>query len=300
MPEQFCRVSPDIELCWEDFGEPTDPPVLLIMGLATQMIGWPEEFCEGLAGRGFRVVRFDNRDSGRSTHIKGRAPTVGQLLRRSRRAAHYTLADMAADATGLLRELDLGPAHVVGASMGGMIAQTVAARHPEAVRSLVSIMSTTGGRFVGQPSPWVYRIFLRRPGEGKEAAVARTLNVFRAVGSRGLPLDVDTIRDIAERSWDRDHDPFGPGRQLAAIIASGNRTAELRRIAMPTTVIHGTSDRLVAPSGGRATARAIPGARLVTIEGMGHDLPRPAWPRILAAIEETAARADALRQRDIV
>src|SRR5205823_2314125 len=187
VPEQFCRVSPDIELCWEDFGEPTDPPVLLIMGLATQMIGWPEELCEGLAGRGFRVVRFDNRDSGRSTHIKGRAPTVGQLLRRSRRAAHYTLADMAADATGLLRELDLGPAHVVGASMGGMIAQTVAARHPEAVRSLVSIMSTTGGRFVGQSSPLLYPIFLRRPGEGREAAVERTVKVFKAIGSRGLP-----------------------------------------------------------------------------------------------------------------
>ena len=274
MAEQMCRVSPEIELCWEGFGEASDPPVLLIMGLATQMIAWHEDFCRELAGRGFYVVRFDNRDAGRSTHMKS-----------------YLLSDMADDAAGLLRELDLGPAHVVGASMGGMIAQTVAARHPESTRSLVSIMSTTGSRWAGNPSPWLYPIFIRRPGQGKEEAVERSLKVFRAIGSRGLPRDMDYIREVAERSYDRDHDPFGPGRQLAAILGSGDRTAELRRIRVPTTVIHGTDDRLVAPSGGRATARAIPGARLIKIDGMGHDLPRAAWPRILDAIDETAARA---------
>jgi len=292
MAEQLCRVSPEIELCWEGFGDRADPPLILIMGLATQMIAWPEEFCGQLADRGFYVVRFDNRDAGRSTHVRGRPPTIGQLAIRSGKAARYALADMAADAIGLLRELELGPAHVVGASMGGMIAQTVAARHPEWTRSLVSIMSTTGGRWVGQSSPLLYPIFLRRPGEGREAAVERTVKVFKAIGSRGLPKDLDFVREIAERSYDRDHDPYGPGRQLAAIFASGDRTSELRRISAPTTVVHGTDDRLVRPSGGRATARAIPGARLVTIEGMGHDLPRTAWPRLIDAIAANAARAE--------
>jgi pimeloyl-ACP methyl ester carboxylesterase len=287
-------VSPEIELCWEGFGDRADPPLLLIMGLATQMIAWSDDFCRQLADRGFYVVRFDNRDAGRSTHVKGRPPTVGQLVRRSRRAARYRLADMAADAVGLLRELELGPAHLVGASMGGMIAQTVAARHPEWARSLVSVMSTTGRRWVGQTSPWLYPVFLRRPGEGREAAVERTVKVFKAIGSRGLPKDLDFVRETAERSYDRDHDPYGPGRQLAAILASGNRTAELRRITAPTTVIHGTDDRMIAPSGGRATARAIPGARLVVIQGMGHDLPRVAWPRIIDAIEANASRAQSL------
>ena len=170
------------------------------------------------------------------------------------------------------------------------------ARHPEWTRSLVSIMSTTGGRLVGQPSPLLYPVFLRRPGEGKEAAVERIVKVFGAIGSRGLPKDMDQVRDIAERSYDRDHDPFGPGRQLAAIFASGNRTPELRRIRVPTTVIHGTDDRMVGASGGRATTRAIPGARLVTIAGMGHDLPRVAWPRIIDAIEANAQRAEQARQ----
>jgi pimeloyl-ACP methyl ester carboxylesterase len=293
MAEQLCRVSPTIELCYEAFGDPADPPALLVMGLGTQMVAWPEDFCEDLAARGFYVVRFDNRDVGRSTHVPGPPPTPGQLIRRSRRAAHYLLSDMARDAAGLLRELDIAPAHVIGVSMGGMIAQTLAARHPESVRSLVSMLSTTGGMRVGQPSPVLYPIFLRRPGQGREAAIERTVKTFRAIGSKGLPADVDFFREMAERSYDRDHDPAGPGRQLAAILASGNRTRELARIDVPTVVIHGSEDRLVAPSGGRATARAIKGARLMEIEGMGHDLPRAAWPRILDAIAENAARADA-------
>ena len=296
MAEQLCRVSPNIELCYETFGDPGDPTALLIMGLATQMIAWPDEFCRDLAGRGFHVVRFDNRDAGRSTHVPGPPPTVGQLLRRSRGAAHYLLSDMAADAAGLLRELDLAPAHVIGASMGGMIAQTLAARHPESVRSLTSIMSTTGGRWVGQPAPWLYPVLLRRPGQGRDAAIERTVAVFSKIGSRDLDQDFDHIRQIAARSYDRDHDPRGPGRQLAAIVASGDRTAELRRIAVPTVVIHGTADRLIAPSGGRATARAIPGARLIKIERMGHDLPRAVWPRIIDAIAENAARAEPVPQ----
>jgi pimeloyl-ACP methyl ester carboxylesterase len=296
MPEQLCRISDEIELCYETFGDPSDPTALLVMGLATQMIGWPDEFCLELAGRGFHVVRFDNRDIGRSTHVKGPPPTIAQLLVRSKKPARYRLSDMADDAAGLLRELDLAPAHVIGASMGGMIAQTIAARHPESVLSLASIMSSTGAFWKGQPAVRLLPIFLSRPRKGREESVKRVVNVFEAIGSRGLPKDMDLIRDLAERSYDRDHDPNGPGRQLAAIIASGNRTAELRRITAPTVVIHGTDDPLVRPSGGKATVRAIAGAQLVRIEGMGHDLPRAAWPRIIDAIVANAARAEPARE----
>jgi len=291
MPEQMCRVSDEIELCYETFGDPLKPTALLVMGLATQMIGWPEEFCEELAARGFYVVRFDNRDVGRSTHVKGRPPKPLELLTRSSKPARYRLSDMADDTSGLLRELGVGPAHVIGASMGGMIAQTLAARHPEDVLSLTSIMSTTGNRWKGQPALRLYPMFLRRPAEGREQSIERIMKVFEAIGSRGLPKDMDLIRDMAERSYDRDRDPRGPGRQLAAVTASGDRTEELKRIKAPTLVIHGTDDRLVRPSGGRATAAAIPGAELLNIKGMGHDLPRAAWTRMIAAIAENARRA---------
>jgi pimeloyl-ACP methyl ester carboxylesterase len=290
--EQFCDVGRGITLCYESFGDATDPPALLIMGLGTQMIAWHEDFCLELAGRGLYVVRFDNRDIGRSTHLSGRPPTIPQLLLRSRRAAHYRLADMADDAAALLRALSLEPAHVIGASMGGMIAQTLTARHPRAVRSLVSIMSNTGSRRSGQPSLRVYSAFLRRAPTDRESYVEHMERLFAAIGSPGLPRDVEDIRELAATSFERDHDPDGPGRQLAAIIAAGDRTAEVRRIAKPTLVIHGTRDRLVAPSGGRATVRAIRGARLMPIEGMGHDLPRAVWPAIIDAVAEQARRVD--------
>ena len=293
MPEQFVRVSDEIELCYETFGDPADPTALLIMGLATQMIAWPDEFCGELASRGFYVIRFDNRDAGRSTHVKGRPPKLRELILRSKKPARYRLSDMAGDAAGLLRELDRAPAHVVGASMGGMIAQTLAARHPELVLSLTSIMSNTGSVLTGRPGFSVYPLFLKRPRGGREAAIERTMKVFKLIGSRGLDRDDDLIRDMAERSYDRDHDPVAPGRQLAAIIASGNRTREIRRIEAPTLVIHGDEDKMIGPSGGRATARAIPGAKLMTVKGMGHDLPRAAWPQIIDGIVATAARAGA-------
>ena len=292
MSEQFCDVGRGVSLCYETFGDPSDPTALLIMGLGTQMLGWHEDFCEELAARGLHVVRFDNRDIGRSTHMSGRPPTTAQLLTRSRRAAPYSLGDMADDALGLLNELELAPAHVIGASMGGMIAQTIAARHPHAVRSLVSIMSNTGSRRSGQPSLRVWPVFLRRPPAGRDAFIAHIQRVFSAIGSSGLPQDVEDLRAIAAASYDRGHDAAGPGRQLAAIIAAGNRTTELRRITAPTLVIHGTADPLINPSGGRATARAIPQAQLMMIEGMGHDLPRAAWPRLIDAIATHAQRAD--------
>lgn len=293
MSEQFCNVGRGITLCYETFGDRSNPTALLIMGLGTQMIAWQEDFCQALVDRGLHVVRFDNRDIGRSTHMTGRPPSVPELLLRSRRAARYTLADMADDAAGLLRELELEPAHVIGASMGGMIAQTLAIRHPKSVRSLVSIMSNTGSRRHGQPSLKVYGVFLRRPAQGRDAFIAHMERLFAAIGSRGLPRDEEDLREIAMASYERDHDPAGPGRQLAAIIGSGDRTAQLHTITAPTLVIHGSADPLVAPSGGRATARAIPGAELMMVEGMGHDLPRAAWPRLIDAIATHALGADA-------
>jgi pimeloyl-ACP methyl ester carboxylesterase len=292
MDERFCDVGGGIRLCYETFGAPEDPPMLLIMGLGTQMIGWPDEFCEELSGRGFYVVRFDNRDSGRSTHVNGRPPTFGQLLRRRIRPVLYTLSDLAGDAASLLRELGLAPAHVVGASMGGMIAQTLAAQHPSDVRSLVSIMSNTGSRWRGQPALGVYRYLLRRAPDDRDGFVEHMTKVFAAIGSPGSERDLERVRDMAALSYDRSHDPAAAGRQLGAIVASGDRTAELRRITAPTLVIHGTRDRLVRPSGGKATARAIPGARLMLVDDMGHDLPEAAWPQLIGAIADHARSAD--------
>ena len=291
MDERFCDVGRGITLCYETFGTPADEPVLLIMGLGTQMVAWHEDFCRDLAARGYYVVRFDNRDIGRSTHVDGPPPTITQLLLRSKRAARYTLADMADDAAGLLRELGLSPAHVIGASMGGMIAQTLAARNPEQVRSLTSIMSNTGALSNGQPALRLYPFFLRRPAIGREQYIAHFERLFAAIGSTGLPREPEEIRELAALSYDRDHDPAGAGRQLAAIIASGDRTRELRKVVAPTLVVHGTADPLVSPSGGRATARAIKGAKLMNVPGMGHDLPRAVWPRLIDAIVQNAARA---------
>ncbi|HEX3433654.1 MAG TPA: alpha/beta hydrolase [Solirubrobacteraceae bacterium] len=291
MDEQFCDLPNGITLCYETFGEPGDPTALLIMGLGTQMVAWHEDFCRELAAQGFYVVRFDNRDIGRSTHTEGPPPTIRQLLLRSKRAARYTLADMAGDAAELLRILDLAPAHVIGASMGGMIAQTLAARHPESVSSLTSIMSNTGALTNGQPALRLYPFFLRRPALGMDEYIAHFTRLFAAIGSTGLPRDPEEVRQLAGISYERDHDIAGPGRQLAAIIASGDRTRELRRVVAPTLVVHGTADPLVHPSGGRATARAIKGARLLNIAGMGHDMPRAIWPQLIGAIVENAARA---------
>ncbi len=292
MAEQFCDVGRGITLCYETFGDPSDPPMLLIMGLATQMIAWPQEFCEGLAERGFYVVRFDNRDAGRSTHVPGRPPTPRQLITRRIDPVLYTLTDMAGDAAGLLRELDLGPAHVVGVSMGGMIAQMLAAEYPESVRSLVSVMSTTGNRWKGQPAFGIYRFLLRRAPSNRDAFIEHLTALFHVIGSPGFPRDEQRVRELAALSYDRGVDPASSGRQLGAIVASGDRTAALTRITMPTLVIHGTADKMVRPSGGRATARAIPGARLMMVDGMGHDLPQGAWPLLIDAISAHAKAAD--------
>ena len=291
MDERFCDVG-DVTLCYETFGDAGDPAVLLIMGLGTQMVAWQEEFCEELAGRGFHVIRFDNRDVGRSTWLDHvRPPTRGEILRRRPRLPAYTLSEMAGDAVGLLDCLEIEAAHVVGASMGGMIAQMAAAEHPDRVLSLVSIMSTTGRVWVGQPALRLYPYLLRQPPRDRDAYLDAMVLLFGAIGGGGFPRDEGELRELAALSFERGVNHHGTERQLAAILASGDRTLALGRITAPTLVIHGKSDRLVRPSGGRATARAIPGARLELIEGMGHDLPRGVWPRIIDGIAENAARA---------
>jgi pimeloyl-ACP methyl ester carboxylesterase len=290
--ESLCDIGGAITLCYETFGSKGDPPLLLIMGLGMQMLGWPDDFCAQVADRGFYVVRFDNRDAGRSTRIHGRPPTPGQLLRRRISPVLYDLGDMADDAARLLGTLGLAPAHVVGASMGGMIAQTLAARHPETVRSLVSIMSMTGSRWAGQPALRIYPYLLRSAPTERDAYVEHMSRMFATIGSTGLPQDTARVREMMERSYDRGHDPDASGRQLGAIVASGDRTAELGKIIAPTLVIHGSKDPMVSPSGGKATAKAIPGARLMVIEGMGHDLPEAAWPQLVPAIADHAHAAD--------
>ena len=293
MAEQTCRVG-EIELAYETFGDPSDPTVLLVMGLGTQMIAWHEDFCEQIAGHGLHVVRFDNRDCGRSTTLPAAgAPSLRDIAIRPRRSASYTLDDMAGDAAGLLDELGIRGAHVVGASLGGMIAQTLAVRRPDRVLSLVSIMSTTGHRLVGQPQLRLYGLLLRRPPKGRERYIDHMVRLFETIGSPGFERDHEELRRLAGRSFDRGHHPAGTGRQLAAVAASGDRTKALRRLDVPTLVIHGEADPLVRPSGGRATARAIPNAQLMMIPGMGHDLPRAAWPRIVDGIVATVGRAAA-------
>jgi pimeloyl-ACP methyl ester carboxylesterase len=291
--EETCAVG-DVELCFERFGDPSDPAMLLVMGLGTQMLGWHEDFCGTLAARGFHVIRFDNRDIGGSSRLSHLpAPTLKQIALRDRKAAAYSLDDMADDAIGLLDHLGIERAHVVGASMGGMIAQTIAIRHPDRVLSLVSIMSNTGARLTGQPALGVLPIFLKRAPRTREGYVDHVTALFDAIGSPGFDRDDDEMRELHGRAFDRGIDPAGTARQLAAIMTSGNRAPKLRRVAVPALVIHGKADRLVNPSGARATAKAIPGARLLLIDGMGHDLPRGAWPQIVDAIADNAARAGA-------
>jgi pimeloyl-ACP methyl ester carboxylesterase len=291
MPEELTDVGRGITICHESFGDPADPPLLLVMGLGMQMVGWHQDLCRELADRGFRVIRFDNRDVGRSTHLDFRPPTLGQLVTRRLGPEQYGLEEMADDAAGLIDALELGPVHLVGASMGGMISQTLAARRPELVRSFTSIMSNTGSRLTGQPAFGLLRLLLKRAPQDRDAFIEHSVGLFDVIGSEGS--DPSEVRELAAQSYDRGTDPAGTGRQLGAILKTGNRTQLLRRIEAPTVVIHGTKDRLVRPSGGRATAKAIPDAKLIRIDGMGHDLPRPAWPRIIAAITENAERADA-------
>jgi pimeloyl-ACP methyl ester carboxylesterase len=292
LSEERLAPSNGIELAYQEVGDESAEPLLLVMGLGTQMLGWDEELCVQLAERGFRVVRFDNRDIGHSTMLDDAGvPSRLDLFLGRRRKAAYLLSDMAADAVGLMDHLGIDSAHVVGASMGGMIAQILAIEHRERIRSLVSMMSTTGGRTVGTPTLKAFGLMLAKAPRSREAYAERIVKTFELVGSPAYETDEERLRELAGRMYDRSHNPRGILRQMHAITASGNRTARLRKVSLPATVIHGTRDPLVRPSGGRATARAIPGARLRIVEGMGHDLPRELWPLFVSEIADTAARA---------
>jgi pimeloyl-ACP methyl ester carboxylesterase len=284
----------DIEIAYETFGSADDVPVLLVMGLATQMVGWPDEFCAGLASEGYYVVRFDNRDIGLSTHLDDAgAPDVMAVLGGDVSSVAYGLADLADDTVALLDALGLDSVHLVGASMGGMIAQLVAIRHPARVRSLTSIMSTTGDPAVGAPAEAALAVLLAPPATGRDAAVQRAVDTYRVIGSPGFEFDEAGLRDRAGLSFDRAYDPAGVARQLAAILTTPDRTQDLKSISVPTLVIHGSEDALVNVSGGRATAAAVPDAELLVVDGMGHDLPRAAWPQIT---ERIAALIDRVEQ----
>jgi len=285
-----------IEIEYDAFGRSDDPTLLLVMGFGAQMILWREDFCEMLAARGLRVVRFDNRDVGLSTKLDHlAAPSLaemgGAIGRGVAPAAPYLLSDMAADAVGLLDALGAAAGHVVGASMGGMIAQTIAIEHPTRVRTLVSIMSTTGAPDLPPPRPEAVAALLAPVATEREAAVERGLAMSRALGSPGYPFDPTDERALIERTFDRGVYPAGVARQLAAVLAAGSRREKLASVRAPTLVVHGAADPIIPVECGRDTASAIPGARLLEIEGMGHDLPRALWPTIVDAIAKHAAVA---------
>ncbi|WP_414945486.1 alpha/beta fold hydrolase [Amycolatopsis sp. cmx-11-32] len=288
MPETIAEVNGN-ELCYETFGSPEGRPLLMIMGLASQMIWWDDELCENLAARRFFVIRYDNRDAGRSSRMSGR---VSLPLAYALRTAPYSLKDMADDAAALLDELGVESAHVVGASMGGMVAQTLAIEHPARVRSLTSIMSTTGNRFVGRPSAKAMLMLLSAPPRDREQYVDSLVRTFRVIGSPGYPFDESRMRERAERSFDRGVSPGGTARQLAAIVSSRDRFRALRKLTVPALVVHGSKDPLVHVSGGRATARALRESELDVVPGMGHDLPRAIWPRLVRGLVRPAGRAE--------
>ncbi len=285
MTEKTADVGRGISLAYEQLGDPAGIPVVLVAGLGMQLHSWPDEFCELLTSRGYLVTRFDNRDVGRSAHLDFPPPRPLAMLRKRWDPRQYQLADMAADTAGLLDALGLPSANLVGVSMGGMIAQTVAARYPARVQSLTSVMSTTGARGVGRPAPSTWRLMLSRRPRNEAEYVGGAVRIFAHIGSAGYPFDAAAVRALATQAWSRDPFNAGSERQLAAILASGDRTAELRAVTAPTLVIHGDRDRMVHPTGGAATAQAISAARLVTMPGMGHDLPRGAWPVLVGLID---------------
>lgn len=277
--ERVHNIGPSkIDIVFQRFGDSASPPVFLIMGGGAQMIAWPDGFCAELVKQGLQLIRFDNRDTGKSTHFTNApTPDLTAALAGDFSSVSYTLSDMAADTVGLMDAFGFDSVHLVGASMGGMIAQTVAIEYPTRVRSLTSMMSTTGDPSVGQPDYTALANLGAPPYNDRQGFIDWQIRSLKAIGSLKYPLDEAAAVERAGLAWDRDHDPLGMLRQAVAVLKSGDRTERLRSLRVPTLVIHGPDDAMVNVSGGRATAAAIPGAELVIFDGMGHGLPQPLW-----------------------
>jgi pimeloyl-ACP methyl ester carboxylesterase len=274
-----------IEIHYETFGNGSDPPLLLIAGLGMQLVGWSEEWFERFVSEGYYVIAYDNRDVGLSTHLsEAGVPDLMALLQGGDTNVTYHLSEMATDAAGLLDAIGISACHVVGVSMGGMIAQQLVIDHPGKVLTLCSIMSSTGAPGIGQPSDAAAMSLMRPAPQTRAEALDEAVEIWKVIGSPGYPLNPDRERGLAGLAWDRSHDPSGVVRQMGAIFASPDRTDALGSVALPTVVIHGDSDPLVNVSGGKATAAAIPGASLVIIEGMGHNAPLELWDQIIGEI----------------
>ena len=290
--ELLAPVSPGVELCYQTFGDPEAEPLLLVMGLGGPMTWWDPALCRMLAQNGFYVIRYDNRDTGRSSRGTGRV-SRGMLVQAflgRRVKAPYSLADLAQDGFGLMDHLGLESAHVVGVSMGGMIAQTMAIREPSRVRSLVSMMSTTGRKTVGWLDPRLLPMMLGKRGSTLEEYIEASVQGAAAIGSPAYLEDDESARARARETWDRGLNPAGVMRHMIAVLTQPNRAHALRSLTIPATVIHGMEDRMVHVSGGRATAQAIPGAQLLLVPGMGHDLPPALFETFVEAIRSTANR----------
>jgi pimeloyl-ACP methyl ester carboxylesterase len=287
-----------IDIYYEDMGDPNHPAVLLIMGLGAQLLLWRKDFCEMLVDQGLRVIRYDNRDVGLSSKLTGQhtgAPLVSRMVRSFfglPSQAVYTLDDTADDAAALLDHLGIDKAHIVGASMGGMIAQVFAARHHVRTRTLAVIFSSNNQPLLPPPGPRQLLAVLQRPKDStREGIIENTIRVNKIIGSPGYPAPEDRVRAEATEGYDRAYYPVGVGRHFAAIMGSGSLLRYDRRISAPTVVLHGKADKLMRPSGGRAVARAIKGARLVLFDGMGHELPRELWDDIIGELKTNFAEA---------
>lgn len=291
------RIAPanGIEICYDTTGNPADPPLLLVMGFTAQLVAWDIDFCQMFADRGRYVIRFDNRDVGLSTHFDGQIPDAAALVPGTPRdempPVPYTLADMADDGFALLDHLGIQQAHIFGASMGGMIVQRMAIAHPERVLSMTSVMSTTGEREYATAKPEAAAVLVRPVAKTRDEAIANAIESSTIIGTPS-EHDEERYRRRAEAAYDRCYEPAGVARQLLGITASGGRADALRALDVPTLVIHGTLDPLVSVSGGERTAELIPGAELLLIEGMGHDLPPVHWPEIIEAVTTLAGKVE--------